>query len=131
MGREGGPARPGRRGPVGPGRRHAQREDPQDRGNVAGLDDPVAARDDRLYVAENERGLRLLAYDLGGLGTPSVLYEAPEQGGRVKDLVTCGERRVCLLETPGSGDDTRVVSATEVRAPGVAGAARRVAGAGR
>ncbi|MFI7303754.1 Hsp70 family protein [Micromonospora aurantiaca] len=86
----------------------------KDRGNVAGLDDPVAARDDRLYVAENERGLRLLAYDLGGLGTPSVLYEAPEQGGRVKDLVTCGERRVCLLETPGSGaDDTRVVSATE------------------
>ncbi|MEU4594477.1 Hsp70 family protein [Micromonospora aurantiaca (nom. illeg.)] len=86
----------------------------KDRGNVAGLDDPVAARDDRLYVAENERGLRLLAYDLGGLGTPSVLYEAPEQGGRVKDLVTCGERRVCLLETPGSGaDDTRVVAATE------------------
>lgn len=86
----------------------------KDRGNVAGLDDPVAARDDRLYVAENERGLRLLAYDLGGLGTPGVLYEAPEQGGRVKDLVTCGERRVCLLETPGSGaDDTRVVAATE------------------
>ncbi|MBF5033899.1 MULTISPECIES: Hsp70 family protein [unclassified Micromonospora] len=86
----------------------------KDRGNVAGLDDPVAARDDRLYVAENERGLRLLAYDLGGLGTPSMLYEAPEQGGRVKDLVTCGERRVCLLETPGSGaDDTRVVAATE------------------
>ncbi len=86
----------------------------KDRGNVAGLDDPVAARDDRLYVAENERGLRLLAYDLGGLGTPGVLYEAPEQGGRVKDLVTCGERRACLLETPGSGaDDTRVVAATE------------------
>ncbi|MEU1812143.1 Hsp70 family protein [Micromonospora aurantiaca (nom. illeg.)] len=86
----------------------------KNRGNVAGLDYPVAARDDRLYVAENERGLRLLAYDLGGLGTPSVLYEAPEQGGRVKDLVTCGERRVCLLETPGSGaDDTRVVAATE------------------
>ncbi|WP_018786894.1 Hsp70 family protein [Micromonospora sp. CNB394] len=86
----------------------------KERGNVAGLDDPMAARDDRLYVAENDRGLRLLSYDLGGLGTPSVLYEAPEQGGRVKDLVTCGERRVCLLETPGSGaDDTRVVAATE------------------
>ncbi|MET7470048.1 Hsp70 family protein [Micromonospora sp. NPDC005686] len=86
----------------------------KERGNVAGLDDPMAARDDRLYVAENQRGLRLLAYDLGGLGTPTVLYEAPEQGGRAKGLVTCGERRVCLLETPGSGaDDTRVVAATE------------------
>ncbi|MFD6264230.1 Hsp70 family protein [Micromonospora chalcea] len=86
----------------------------KDRGNVAGLDDPMAARDDRLYVAEDDRGLRLLAYDLAGLGTPSVLYEAPEQGGRVKDLVTCGERRVCLLETPAGGaDGTRVVAATE------------------
>ncbi len=86
----------------------------KERGNVAALDDPMAARDDRLYVAENERGLRLLAYDLGSLGTPGVLYEAPEQGGRVKDLVTCGERRVCLLETPSSGaDGTRVVAATE------------------
>uniref|UniRef100_UPI00157BF95A outer membrane protein assembly factor BamB family protein n=1 Tax=Micromonospora chalcea TaxID=1874 RepID=UPI00157BF95A len=86
----------------------------KDRGNVAGLDDPMAARDDRLYVAEDDRGLRLLSYDLGGLGTPSVLYEAPEQGGRVKDLVTCGERRVCLLETPpGGADGTRVVAATE------------------
>lgn len=86
----------------------------KDRGNVAGLDDPMAARDDRLYVAEDDRGLRLLSYDLAGLGTPSVLYEAPEQGGRVKDLVTCGERRVCLLETPAGGaDGTRVVAATE------------------
>ncbi|MEU7951781.1 Hsp70 family protein [Micromonospora chalcea] len=86
----------------------------KDRGNVAGLDDPMAARDDRLYVAEDDRGLRLLSYDLGSLGTPGVLYEAPEQGGRVKDLVTCGERRVCLLETPAGGaDGTRVVAATE------------------
>lgn len=86
----------------------------KDRGNVAGLDDPMAARDDRLYVAEDDRGLRLLSYDLGSLGTPGVLYEAPEQGGRVKDLVTCGERRVCLLETPAGGADaTRVVAATE------------------
>ncbi|MEV4694793.1 Hsp70 family protein [Micromonospora echinospora] len=86
----------------------------KDRGNVAGLNDPMAARDDRLYVAEGDRGLRLISYDLGSLGTPSVLYEAPEQGGRVKDLVTCGERRVCLLETPAGGaDGTRVVAATE------------------
>ncbi|RBQ03949.1 MULTISPECIES: Hsp70 family protein [Micromonospora] len=86
----------------------------KDRGNVAGLDDPMAARDDRLYVAEDDRGLRLLSYDLGSLGTPGVLYEAPEQGGRVKDLVTCGERRVCLLETPAGGADaTRVVAAAE------------------
>ncbi|MCZ7435878.1 Hsp70 family protein [Micromonospora sp. WMMC241] len=86
----------------------------RDRGNVADLDDPVAARDDRLYVAENDRGLRLLSYDLGGLGTPDVLYEATDRDSRVKALVTCGKHRACLLEVPGAGaDGTQVVAVTE------------------
>ncbi|MFI2714181.1 Hsp70 family protein [Micromonospora sp. NPDC018662] len=80
------------------------------RGNVADLDDPVAARDDRLYVAESDRGLRLVSYDLGSLGTPAVRYEATEQDSRARALVTCGEHRACLLEVPSAGaDGTRVV----------------------
>ncbi|WBC17528.1 Hsp70 family protein [Micromonospora sp. WMMA1998] len=83
------------------------------RGNVADLDDPVTARDDRLYVAETDRGLRLVSYDLGSLGVPDVLY-ASEPGSRAKDLVTCGEHRACLLEVPEAGaDGTRVVAVTE------------------
>ncbi|MFI7218636.1 Hsp70 family protein [Micromonospora maritima] len=83
------------------------------RGNVADLDDPVVARDDRLYVAETDRGLRLVSYDLGSLGVPDVLY-ASEPGSRAKDLVTCGKHRACLLEVPQTGaDDTRVVAVTE------------------
>ncbi|MEV0004140.1 Hsp70 family protein [Micromonospora sp. NPDC050980] len=84
------------------------------RGNVADLDDPVAARDDRLYVAESDRGLRLVSYDLGSLGTPDVRYEATARDSRVKALVTCGKHRACLLEVPGAGaDGTQVVVATE------------------
>ncbi|WP_089158265.1 Hsp70 family protein [Micromonospora sp. NBS 11-29] len=84
------------------------------RGNVADLDDPVAARDDRLYVTENDRGLRLLSYDLGDLGTPDVRYEAAEPNSRAETLVTCGKHRACLLETPSAGaDGTRVVVVTE------------------
>ncbi|WFE31701.1 Hsp70 family protein [Micromonospora sp. WMMD975] len=84
------------------------------RGNVADLDDPVAARDDRLYVAESGRSLRLVSYDLGALGVPDVLYEATEAGSRAQALVSCGEHRACLLEVPSAGaDDARVVVATE------------------
>ncbi|QLQ37395.1 Hsp70 family protein [Micromonospora robiginosa] len=86
----------------------------RDRGNVADLDDPLAARDDRLYVAEGDRGLRLLSYDLGSLGTPDVLYEADARDSRAKALVTCGKHRACLLEVPGAGaDGTQVVAVTE------------------
>ncbi|GAB3088942.1 Hsp70 family protein [Micromonospora schwarzwaldensis] len=84
------------------------------RGNVADLDDPVAARDDRLYVAESDRGLRLVSYDLGTLGTPDVRYEATEQDSRARALVTCGEHRACLLEVPSAGaDGTRVVTVAD------------------
>ncbi|MGB2570297.1 Hsp70 family protein [Micromonospora citrea] len=81
------------------------------RPNVADVDDPVAARDDRLYVTEDTR---LLSYDLGSLGEPSVLYTAPDDRRRVKTLVVCGEHRACLLESPaGEAERTEVVVATE------------------
>ncbi|SCG51036.1 Hsp70 family protein [Micromonospora coxensis] len=81
------------------------------RPNVADVDDPVAARDDRLYVTEDTR---LLSYDLGNLGEPSVLYTAPDDRRRVKTLVACGEHRACLLESPsGEAERTEVVVATE------------------
>ncbi|SCG65482.1 Hsp70 family protein [Micromonospora halophytica] len=81
------------------------------RPNVADVDDPVAARDDRLYVTEDAR---LLSYDLGSLGEPSVLYTAPDDRRRVKALVACGEHRACLLEEQaGEAERTEVVVATE------------------
>ncbi|MFG2057164.1 Hsp70 family protein [Micromonospora sp. NPDC048930] len=84
------------------------------RKNVADVDDPVAARDDRLYVVEDNRGLRLLSYDLGSLGEPATLYTSSDDGSRAKSLVTCGEHRACLLEVPDSGaEGTRVVAVAE------------------
>ncbi|MGW5670973.1 Hsp70 family protein, partial [Micromonospora sp. NPDC003776] len=84
------------------------------RPNVADVDDLMAARDDRLYVVEDNRGFRLLSYDLGGLGVPAILYTSGDQGARAKSLVTCGEHRACLLEVPDAGPDgTTVVAAAE------------------
>ncbi|MCW3838694.1 PQQ-like beta-propeller repeat protein [Micromonospora yasonensis] len=83
------------------------------RKNVADVDNPVAARDDRLYVVEDNRGFRLLSYDLGSLDEPATLYSSTDAGSRAKSLVTCGEHRACLLEVPNSGaDGTRVVAVT-------------------
>ncbi|MCW3815702.1 Hsp70 family protein [Micromonospora sp. DR5-3] len=87
------------------------------RGNVANVDDLVAARDDQLYVTEDSHGYRLLAYNLGKLGGPAVLYTAPDERRRAKALVTCGEHRACLLEVPDSGaGGTEVVAVTEGKA---------------
>ncbi|GAB3185520.1 putative pyrroloquinoline-quinone binding quinoprotein [Micromonospora palomenae] len=84
------------------------------RPNVADVDDLVVAHADRLYVTENERGYRLLGYDLASLGEPDVLYTAPDDGRRPQSLVACGEHRACLLEVPdGETARTEVVAATE------------------
>ena len=84
------------------------------RPNVADVGDPVAAYGDRLYVTAEDSGYRLLAYDLGSLAEPSVLYTAPDDRRRPKSLVACGEHRACLLEVPaGDADGTEVVAATE------------------
>ncbi|SBT46202.1 Hsp70 family protein [Micromonospora auratinigra] len=84
------------------------------RPNVADVDDPLAARDDRLYVVEENQGYRLLAYDLAELGNPKVLHSSADEQTRAKSLVTCGAHRACLLEVPGAGADaTKVVAVTE------------------
>ncbi|RKF29083.1 Hsp70 family protein [Micromonospora globbae] len=88
------------------------------RGNVADLDDLVVAHEDRLYVAADEGGYQLLAYDLTALSAePVVLYRAPDERRRPKALVACGEHRACLLEVPdGKAEETTVVAAAEGKA---------------
>ncbi|MCI4062230.1 PQQ-like beta-propeller repeat protein [Micromonospora sp. R77] len=82
------------------------------RTNVARPDDLVVAYEDRLYVAGDDG--RLLAYDLGSLAEPRVLYTAPDDEHRTRDLVPCGEHRACLLEVRGADQSTaEVVAAAE------------------
>ncbi|MCX5116209.1 Hsp70 family protein [Micromonospora sp. NBC_00362] len=97
-------------------------------GSVADLDDLVVAHEDRLYVAANEGGYQLLAYDLGSDAEPVVLHRSGNDEYRPKELVACGERRACLLQVPNNdAARTEVVAATEgegmIRwsAPGVTG----------
>ncbi|MER7590796.1 Hsp70 family protein [Micromonospora sp. NPDC127501] len=97
-------------------------------GSVADLDDLVVAHEDRLYVAANEGGYQLLAYDLGSDAEPVVLHRSGNDEYRPKELVACGERRACLLQVPDNDvARTEVVAATEgervIRwsAPGVTG----------
>ena len=97
-------------------------------GSVADLDDLVVAHEDRLYVAANEGGFQLLAYDLGSDAEPVVLHRSGNDEYRPKELIACGARRACLLQVPNNdAARTEVVAATEGKgaviwsAPGVAG----------
>ncbi|MEU1604888.1 Hsp70 family protein [Micromonospora matsumotoense] len=83
------------------------------RDGVADVSDRMAAYGDRFYVVAEDRGYKLLGYDLGSFAEPTVLYSAGQQR-RVTGLVACGEHRACLLEVPeGDADRTEVVAATE------------------
>ncbi|KWV31351.1 Hsp70 family protein [Micromonospora rifamycinica] len=83
------------------------------RDGVADVTDRMVAHADRLYLVEEDRGYKLLGYDLGSLAEPTVLYSAGDQR-RVTGLVACGEHRACLLEVPdGEAERTEVVAATE------------------
>ncbi|WP_431926433.1 Hsp70 family protein [Micromonospora wenchangensis] len=83
------------------------------RDGVADVSDRMVAHGDRLYVVAEDRGYKLLGYDLGSFAEPTVLYSAGEQR-RVTTLVACGEHRACLLEVPeADADRTEVVAATE------------------
>ncbi|WKU07940.1 Hsp70 family protein [Micromonospora sp. HUAS LYJ1] len=83
------------------------------RDGVADVSDRMVAHGDRLYVVAEDRGYKLLGYDLGSFAEPTVLYSAGGQR-RVTGLVACGEHRACLLEVPeGDADRTEVVAATE------------------
>jgi hypothetical protein len=84
------------------------------RTNVADHDDFVVAAGDRLYVANDDNGYRLVSYDLASLPEPTVLYTAPDDKRRPHALVPCGEHRACLLEVPNYEEErTEVVAATE------------------
>ncbi|MFG1890363.1 Hsp70 family protein [Micromonospora sp. NPDC049051] len=84
------------------------------RAGVADHDDLVVAHEDRLYVARDDAGYQLLAYDLTSDAQPKVLYTARDDKRRPEALVPCGERRACLLEVAGGDDETaEVVAATE------------------
>ncbi|MFY1703881.1 Hsp70 family protein [Micromonospora sp. WMMA1923] len=81
------------------------------RANVADHDDLVVAHEDRLYVANDDSGYRLVSYDLTKLGEPTVLYTA-DGNRRPEALVACGGQRACLLEVPDfTSAGTEVVSA--------------------
>ncbi|MEU7617119.1 Hsp70 family protein [Micromonospora rifamycinica] len=83
------------------------------RDGVADVTDRMVAHADRLYLVEEDRGYKLLGYDLGSLAEPTVLHSAGDQR-RVTGLVACGEHRACLLEVPdGETERTEVVAATE------------------
>ncbi|MBO4206980.1 Hsp70 family protein [Micromonospora echinofusca] len=80
------------------------------RPNVADRDDLVVAHDGTLFVATDEGGYRLVAYDLGSLGEPVNLYTAQNGRTRPKSLSACGGKRVCLLEvTDFDAASTQVV----------------------
>ncbi|SCG59742.1 Hsp70 family protein [Micromonospora inositola] len=81
------------------------------RTNVAEPDDLVVAHSDRLYVANDDGGFQLLAYDLGSSAEPTVLYRAPDDRHRPKGLVPCGEHRACLLEVTDADQATAAVVA--------------------
>ncbi|MEU8422694.1 Hsp70 family protein [Micromonospora sp. NPDC048835] len=82
-------------------------------GSVADLDDLVVAYEDRLFVAANEGGFQLLAYDLGSDAEPVVLHRSGNDE-YPKELVACGARRACLLQVPNFDvARTEVVAATE------------------
>ncbi|MDZ5445802.1 PQQ-binding-like beta-propeller repeat protein [Micromonospora sp. 4G57] len=81
------------------------------RTNVAEPDDLVVAHSDGLYVANDDGGFQLLAYDLGSSAEPTVLYRAPDDRHRPKGLVPCGEHRACLLEVADADPATAAVVA--------------------
>ena len=81
------------------------------RPSVADPDDEVVAHNGRLFVREAGSAHRILAYDLGKLGEPAVLYTAAGATRRLSHLTPCGPGRICFVETDGFDTKTaRVVS---------------------
>ncbi|WP_438872231.1 Hsp70 family protein [Paractinoplanes rishiriensis] len=83
------------------------------RQNVAGPQDEVVAHHGRLVVLQPE-DQRVVAYQLEGFGEPSVLYTPQAQNSRMKDLVPCGDDRVCFGEEVAFDGDTAAVVALDV-----------------
>jgi hypothetical protein len=79
---------------------------------VAGTDDEVVANDGRLIVRQSERAQRIVTYDLGKLGEPTVLYTAPEND-HLSHLTPCGDR-ICFVEDTSFDAKTDVVTAIDL-----------------
>ncbi|HEX5597131.1 MAG TPA: Hsp70 family protein, partial [Micromonosporaceae bacterium] len=83
------------------------------RTNVADPDDHIIVFEGRLYVAEAERGYRVLAYDLKSMGEPANIYTAQDDKRQPKALGPCGKDRVCLLETASYDSKTTELVAVD------------------
>jgi hypothetical protein len=83
----------------------------QPRQSVAAPDDEVIAHHGRLIVRESADAHRIVSYDLGKLGEPTVLYTAADTNRQLTHLVPCGDDRACFIETAGyDAKTTHVVS---------------------
>ncbi|MEV4635907.1 Hsp70 family protein [Actinoplanes sp. NPDC049548] len=88
------------------------------RASVADPDDEVVAHNGRLVVAESGDTRRIVTYDLGKLGGPSVSYTAPDNS-QLEHLTACGDDRICFVQKIGYDAKTAKVVAVDVAKGGV------------
>jgi molecular chaperone HscA len=80
------------------------------RQNVAEPDDEVVAHNGRLIVLQ-PADQRIVSYQLDKFGEPKVLYTIQAQGSQMKDVIPCGDDRVCFDEEIGyDGKSAKVVA---------------------
>ena len=79
-------------------------------GEHAGVGDPgwwYRAYNGKLYVAQDDPGYVLKAYDLEHLETePDVLFTSPDGERKILDMDPCGDGLMCLLDEKDSDDKT-------------------------
>lgn len=80
----------------------------RERANVADPDDVMMAYADRLYVANDDPGYRVVSYDLADLSERSV-YTSDDTQRRPVAMRHCYQDRLCLLDRTVGGDTARVV----------------------
>jgi len=83
------------------------------RQNVAEPDDEVVAHNGRLIVLQPD-DQRIVSYDLKKMGEPRVLYTAQAQNSQMKDVIACGDDRVCFDEEVGYDGKSATVVALDV-----------------
>jgi molecular chaperone HscA len=84
--------------------------------DLADPEDQVLGYGERLYVAGNEVDYELVSYDLAQLSAAPRRHYAPAGNNRYPiKLQPCGQRRVCLLESPQSDStQTEVVAVNAI-----------------
>jgi len=86
---------------------------------VADPDDEVVAHNGRLIVAESDTVRRIVEYDLARSGLPKVLYTAPSEAARFKNLTACGPDRVCFVTTTDYDEKTAQIMAVDAAKGGM------------